>query len=178
MRPIETRRLLLIPGTAESGRAELQSPAALAECLDVEVAARWPPDLYDADAIGFMIALLERDPKAADWGFYYFALRRPSAAPLLIGAGGYKGKPGDDGTVEIGYSVLAAYQRRGYATEAAIGLVARAFADPRVTRVIAETLPGLVASIGVLEKIGFRLLGEGSEPGVIRYELTRLTSPP
>ena len=173
MRPIETRRLLLIPGTGESGRAELQSPVALAEFLDVDVEAGWPPDLYDADAIGYMVALLERDVEAAGWGFYYFALRRPSAIPLLIGAGGYKGKPGEDGTVEIGYSVLAAHQRRGYATEAATGLIARAFADPRVTRVIAETLPDLVASIGVLKRIGFRLLSEGLEPGVMRFELKR-----
>ena len=30
-----------------------------------------------------------------------------------------------------------------------------------------------IASIGVLRKCGFRLIGEGSEPGVIRYEITR-----
>jgi RimJ/RimL family protein N-acetyltransferase len=49
----------------------------------------------------------------------------------------------------------------------------RAFGLPEVTRVIAETLPDLTPSIGVLKKCGFRLVGEGSEPGVIRFELTR-----
>jgi RimJ/RimL family protein N-acetyltransferase len=39
--------------------------------------------------------------------------------------------------------------------------------------VTAETLPELTPSIGVLLKCGFRLEGEGSEPGVIRYQLTR-----
>jgi RimJ/RimL family protein N-acetyltransferase len=39
--------------------------------------------------------------------------------------------------------------------------------------VIAETLPELTPSIGVLGKCGFHLIGEGSEPGVIRFELTR-----
>ena len=38
---------------------------------------------------------------------------------------------------------------------------------------IAETYPELVGSIGVLGKRGFRHTGEGSEPGVLRYELTR-----
>jgi RimJ/RimL family protein N-acetyltransferase len=42
-----------------------------------------------------------------------------------------------------------------------------------VRRVIAETLPELAGSIGVLRRCGFRLLGEGSEPGVIRFELRR-----
>jgi RimJ/RimL family protein N-acetyltransferase len=48
--------------------------------------------------------------------------------------------------------------------------VEQAFMAPGVTCVIAETLPGLVPSIGVLEKLGFSLIGDGSEPGVIRYE--------
>jgi RimJ/RimL family protein N-acetyltransferase len=39
--------------------------------------------------------------------------------------------------------------------------------------VIAETYPSLIASIGVLRKCGFQLVGEGSEPRVIRFELTR-----
>ena len=43
----------------------------------------------------------------------------------------------------------------------------------RFGRVIAETLPDLFPSIGVLRKIGFSYAGEGSEPGVIRYELRR-----
>jgi RimJ/RimL family protein N-acetyltransferase len=43
-----------------------------------------------------------------------------------------------------------------------------------VTRVTAETYPELVGSIGVLRRCGFRFIGEGSEPGVIRYEITRV----
>ena len=66
-------------------------------------------------------------------------------------------------------------QGRGAAgsSEAVRGLLGRAFADPVVRTVIAETLPELTPSIGVLAKCGFHLIGEGSEPGVIRFELTR-----
>ncbi|HCU11539.1 MAG TPA: hypothetical protein DGB72_05365 [Gemmatimonadetes bacterium] len=38
---------------------------------------------------------------------------------------------------------------------------------------IAETLPELEGSIGVLRKCGFTLIDGGSEPGVIRFELDR-----
>jgi len=51
--------------------------------------------------------------------------------------------------------------------------LAHAFAVPSVMRVIAETLPTLEASIAVLEKCGFRFIGDGSERGVIRYERLR-----
>jgi len=75
--------------------------------------------------------------------------------------------------VEVGYGVLPGFRRQGYATEAAQGLIAHAFAHPEVALVIAETLPDLFPSIGVLRKIGFVYVGEGSEPGVVRYELRR-----
>jgi hypothetical protein len=39
--------------------------------------------------------------------------------------------------------------------------------------VIAETLPELTPSIRVLEKSGFVSGGEGSEEGLIRFELSR-----
>jgi len=42
-----------------------------------------------------------------------------------------------------------------------------------VQRAIAEALPELTPSIGVLRKCGFRFIGDGAEPGVIRFELTR-----
>ena len=42
-----------------------------------------------------------------------------------------------------------------------------------MNRVTAETYPELSGSIGVLRRCGFRFTGDGSEPGVIRYEITR-----
>ena len=63
--------------------------------------------------------------------------------------------------------------RRGYASEAVEALVAWAFGHPEVTRVIAETYPELVASVGVLEETGFRFIGAGSEERVIRFERRR-----
>ena len=90
-----------------------------------------------------------------------------------VGTVGYKGPPSADGTVEVGYGILPEYQRRGYASEAVRALLARAFAVPAVRRVIAETLPELTASIGVMTKCGLSFIGQGSERAVIRYELPR-----
>lgn len=43
-----------------------------------------------------------------------------------------------DPAAEVGYSVVSTQQGRGYATEATRDLIARAFADPRVKRVVAS----------------------------------------
>ena len=171
---IETGRLLLVPATRESLAAELESPSRLAEVARMDVSAEWPPELYDRDPIEFTLRRLEASPDETAWWLYYFLLKQPRGAGLAIGCGGYKGPPDAEGTVEIGYSIVPEYRRRGFAAEATMGLVNAAFSRPDVTRVIAETLPSLTPSIGVLEKCGFRLTGAGSEDGVIRFERLRV----
>jgi RimJ/RimL family protein N-acetyltransferase/uncharacterized damage-inducible protein DinB len=166
---LTTARLRLIPGTPDLVRADLAGPAALAAALAHPVPPTWPPQHYDGDALRHMLARLEADPEQAGWFGYYLVLPGTGVA----GVAGYKGAPARDGTVEIGYSVLSEFQCRGLASEACAALVERAFAVPEVNRIIAETLPPLLPSIRVLEKNGFRLIGGGAEPGVIRFELTR-----
>src|SRR5438093_7764611 len=172
---LETRRLTLVAATLPMVRAELARPDEFARLLGVEVAVPWPPPLNDEQSNRWMIRYLEENQDAGGWGLWYYVLRQgPGGRPLAIGNGGYKGRPSADGTVEIGYSVVEAYQRKGLATEGARGLIDRALRDPAVTRVIAETFPDLTPSIRVLEKNGFSRIEEsGSEPGVIRFELRR-----
>jgi RimJ/RimL family protein N-acetyltransferase len=74
--------------------------------------------------------------------------------------------------VEFGYSVLPEFQRRGFASEAAAALIDCAFQNG-ARSVIAETYPHLPASIRVMEKCGMRLLGKGSEAGVVRYSIDK-----
>jgi RimJ/RimL family protein N-acetyltransferase len=61
----------------------------------------------------------------------------------------------------------------GYGTEAIKALVSWAFTHPEVQEVIAETLPELKASQRILEKSHFTYVGQGSEEGIIRYQLSR-----
>jgi RimJ/RimL family protein N-acetyltransferase len=174
---IHTPRLALIPATSETLRAELEGNAAFARALGAEVSDEWPPELYDESATRWCIAALERDPAFADWGMHYVAQPAENKDSLrVIGAGGFKGPPDGDGLVEIGYAILPSHRRRGYAREAVDGWLAWAFADTRVTRVIAHTLTELIPSIGVLRSAGFTFTGPGNdptEPDAIRYEISR-----
>jgi ribosomal-protein-alanine N-acetyltransferase len=109
------------------------------------------------------------DPGMTEWGPRLFLTDTE-----LVGWGGFKGAPAD-GTVEVGYEIAPARQGRGLATAALRALVAEAFADARVERVIAHTLPERNASNRVLEKVGFRFDGEAVERGTVvwRFTLTR-----
>ena len=143
--------------------AEDRTVAALCEVLGVAEPPEWPPLFNDAEVRHWFREQLMANPVAADWpGFYVVA--EIERVETLAGTGGYKGPPDGDGVVEIGYSIIAAYHRRGIGTVAVGQLVERAFADPRVARVTAETPVTFTASRGLLEKCGFGLTGRRTDP--------------
>ncbi len=177
--PIRTRRLDLVAASADLLQAELDGPPSLGASLRCQVPATWPPDLYDEQATRYSLRAVEADPANVAWNMYYVVRRPTHGIGVLVGVGGFKGPPDENGAVEIGYGIVADHRRQGYATEAAEGWVQFAFARPQVTKVVAHTLATLIPSIGVLTKLGFRYVGVGSDPDVppgetvVRYELTR-----
>lgn len=168
-----TDRLELVAATHELVRAQIDELARWARLLEARVPDGWPPELTE-DVWEYTADRLFEDPGVIGWWMWYFVLRADGdGRRVVIGTGGYKGKPTQDGTAEVGYSVMRQYQGLGYATEAVRALVDWGFSHREVTRVVAETYPDLVPSIRVLEKLGFAFIGPGSDEGIIRYGLTR-----
>jgi predicted acetyltransferase len=60
---------------------------------------------------------------------------------------------------EVGlyYALSPAYQRQGYATEAAQVLINYAFTQLHLKQIVATTTTGNEASIGVMRKVGMRI---------------------
>jgi RimJ/RimL family protein N-acetyltransferase len=166
---IDTIRLILVAADRDIARAAWMDVDYLEILLDARIPPTWPPPLMD-DTLAFTAETLDAHPDQAGWWAWYFVRRSDR---MLVGAGGLKGPPLADGTVEIGYSLFEEFHRQGYGTEAAGGLIEWAFSHPGVTRVVAETYPELTGSIRVMEKNGLRFIGAGSEDRVIRFELPR-----
>src|SRR5262245_33560771 len=120
---LSSPRLDLIAATPQLLRAELAGSAHLASLLGVTVPEIWPPPLNTSETVEYTLRFLEGEPDRAGWMSWYFVRR---AGSILVGQGGYAGLP-HDGNVEIGYSILEAHQRQGYATEASRALIERAF---------------------------------------------------
>ena len=76
----------------------------------------------------------------------------------VVGHCGFHGPPADVGRAEIGYTVLPPHRRRGYAVEAAQGLLDWARAQGE-TVVFASVAADNEASLAVLDKLGFRETG-------------------
>lgn len=129
--------------------AALAGDRALARALGVDVVPGWATFTHALQPSRNALAVA--DPDGAKWGPRLFLAGDPAE---LVGWGGFKGAP-DRGVVELGYEIAASRRERGLATAATQAMLAEAFADQRVTTVIAHTLPEPTASTRVLEKAGF-----------------------
>ena len=174
---LQTPRLTLIASTLAHIRTELESPERLATLLNAEVSSAWPTGEYDRDAMEFFRARMEEGGEEVEGWYGWYALRvAGSEGPrALVGAGGYFGPPDTEGTVEIGYSVLPQWQRRGYASEMVQMLVEHAFMFANVKRIIAHTTEGNPTSIAVLLRCGFHAAGAEPETGKLRFERSHMT---
>lgn len=171
--PISTPRLTLVPLDAASA-AELvegRNGALVAGDLVTDssaagplVAGRgWP----HADTLdGLVGALASGDADALPWLVVLLDPDQSNAA-FVIGDVGWKGTPGLDGRVEIGYGLAAPYRGEGLATEAVGAFVDWLAARPDVLRIDAEVHVGNVASRRLLESLGFTI--ELVEAGYVWY---------
>lgn len=160
---LESKNLRLVPLSVAEARAMLDSMSVADRA---QVSAEW-------------LALLAGSTGTDPWVHGFSVVHRESGA--VVGSAGFKGPPGADGMVEIAYGVSPEHQGKGFATEAALALVAYAFSSGQVRTVRAHTLPQANASTRVLTKCGFRHVGEVTDPedGLVwRWELVKEPEPP
>jgi RimJ/RimL family protein N-acetyltransferase len=161
-----TDRLRLVAGTRALAAAEIEDRAEFARLLGALVPETWPPDNL-RDVLGYFYGLYEEHPEWESWLTWYAILI--DDYPTLCGSVGFKGPPAERGIVEIGFSVLPDFQRKGLATEMVGGMVQWAKRQPQVKRIEAETNIDNEAAIRVLEKSSFVCIGAGPEPNTIRF---------
>lgn len=155
---LDTRRLALVPQTIQEVRAMLEN---MTPAEQRELSPEWLASFLNSTS---------DDPWVHGFTF------RLHGSGVVVGKGGFKGPPSEEGVVEIAYGVELAYQGKGYATEAAGALTDFAFSTGKVRLVRAHTLPTGAASMRVLVKCGFMKVGEVVDPedGLVwRWEKTR-----
>ncbi|PFN20322.1 GNAT family N-acetyltransferase [Bacillus cereus] len=93
---------------------------------------------------------VKQDAALLPWGAWYVIRKEDD---IVLGDIGFKGKPNENHTVEIGYGFIEKYWNQGFATEAVGELINWAFQTREVETIIAETLLDNYSSIRVLEKL-------------------------
>ena len=171
---LKTVRLRLVAITPAMLKADEAADGSFAEILSADVAPDWPPEHWEPHVYRFIEKQYMEEPRARGWNRYMLLPNeRGAARPFtLIGAVG--GFPKLEGDVEIGYSTVTSYQRRGYGTEAACALVDWLLTQKDVLSVSAQTYPRLPESIKVMERCGMRYVGPGEDEGTVRYQRRRV----
>ena len=152
---ISTRRLNLVPLSVDNLEIALVSVKRLSE----ELSIRLVDDLMQGNSEGAVKKKLEKMRAVPEelhpWYTYWLIV----ILEKNIGAGlvGFKGAPDAIGSVEIGYCMEKAFQRRGYMTEAVVALTDWGFSHRECLRVTAShVLVDNYPSQRVLTKAGFR----------------------
>lgn len=167
----ETTRLQIIPCDESILEAAIQGNQKLENTLQVSVAENWTE--FGVEALQYSLDRLKSDKAEYPW-WTFFPIHKEDKT--LIGSGGYKGQPNEEGIVEIGYEIAPGYRQKGLASEFAKALVENAFQDSRVKTVIAHTLGETNPSTKVLFSCGFIQTDELTDPEVgkiWKWELKR-----
>ncbi len=164
--------LRLVAITPEMLTAEHNSDTvALGALLRAKLTYEWPPVDWQPHVYRYIQRQYDEWPESFGWHRYVVLVGGLGMSRTLVGAIG--GFPRAHGDVEIGYSTLPAFQRRGYATASAQTLVAWLLAQDGVKSVSAQTYPRIPESIKVMERCGMSYVGEGDDPGTVRYRRMR-----
>ena len=82
----------------------------------------------------------------------------------IVGSISFHGPPDEAGMMEIGLGVHPDFQRRGYATEALIGMWSWVINQPAVEVLRYTVDPNNEASVAVIKKFGFEHVGQQIDP--------------
>jgi [ribosomal protein S5]-alanine N-acetyltransferase len=167
---METKNLSLIPCTIPHLEKLLEGNEAFEVAYDLRVIEGYIE--FDG-VLEYTLDILKAGKVSSEWASYFFIHRDDKA---LIGLGGYKGQPDENGSVEIGYGVAPAYRGKGYATEAAQALIEGAFVHPDVQTVCAHTLAEENHSVAILRKLGMEKVAEINDPedgNIWRWEIKK-----
>lgn len=131
-------------------------PFAAADAADLH-AYLSDPEAYRFEP-GEPVTLAEAEELARERaaGTDFWAIELTAAGTMIGHLFFAQAGPAEWRTWELGYIVSPAFQRQGYATEAAAALLRWAFAQRPIHRVVAHCNPDNPASWRLLERVGLR----------------------
>jgi RimJ/RimL family protein N-acetyltransferase len=171
---VRTPHLDLTPLSAESIAALLAGDAARLEQLTGATFREAGPPPYMADALPVVRDRLRAQPSEAEWWNWLIVERESGEA---VGSVAFAGPANAEGAVLVGYAIYAAYEGRGYATEAVKAMIGWAFGRPGVREVRALAPVWNTPALRVAENVGMRPVASEEDDDVGEVLLYAVTAP-
>jgi len=161
-----TKRLILMPYTTQICENLLHDNYTDLAKIGLKAGKGWP----DADVIETLPKIINNLAQVkAPTGFESWMIIKKDTLEI-IGDAGFKGFNQEQENADIGYGIIAAERRQGYAIEAVEALVNWAFSDKKTKEITAKCLPDNLSSVGLLQKLNFSLIKQDDE--MIYWSLT------
>jgi len=149
---LETNRLLLLPMTIDFIDGLISGDKKAYSLLNIKPSEEWPSEEIFSFLPMIKKSLLQKkEPTGFDsWIFI------DKYDLCIVGDGGFKGEPNENGGIDLGYGIVKSKRRNGYAFEAVSELIRWAFSKPNVKYITADCLNENEPSIKLLEKLGMK----------------------
>lgn len=156
---IETNRLKLLPFTIQICEEVLSCSTSFLADLGITPGYGWP-DLETLDTLPRILNNLNKVKSPS--GFESWMVLNKSTN-TLIGDIGFKGLPNEHGEIDVGYGIIKHETQKGYAKEAALGLIEWAFKQTGTKTITASCSKENLASQQILTFLNFNRVGEDQE---------------
>lgn len=163
---LKTDRLQLIPITVDLAQMLMKNSLAFYYKYQLPWNKNWPHDGLKA-LLPIYAEKLESDENQLGFGPWVMI---DIDGEHVVGDIGFKGIPDEEGTIEIGFHVVASERNAGYATEAVGNMCEWAFTQPGVKGIEAQCDKANISSQKVLINNGFTHAGRHREIFLFKKE--------
>lgn len=164
---IQTDRLKLLPFTVQICEEALSCSTSSLIDIGITPGYGWP-DLEILDTLPRILNNLNKVKSPS--GFESWMVLNKSTN-TLIGDIGFKGLPNEHGEIDLGYGIIKSETQKGYAKEAALGLIDWAFKQTGIKTITASCSKENLASQQILTFLNFTKVGEDQE--MFYWKLTK-----
>lgn len=148
---ITTDRLYLIPFTIPIAQEILDRKYTILSGMGLNRGKGWP----DEDLLETLPRIVTNLEKVAEPSGFESWLIVEKEGMNIVGDAGFKGKPDQEGAVDLGYGIVDSARRKGYAVEAGEALISWAFKQQQVKVITARCMHVNEGSTKTLERLGF-----------------------
>ncbi|HLY68304.1 MAG TPA: GNAT family N-acetyltransferase [Puia sp.] len=152
---VETNRLTIVPLNGEQLALYLQGNDKFERAFRLVSTGRKVSEEIKERVLRTVLPAV-RNSSERNYLFYTFWIVIEKAKKMIVAELGFKGEPGKNGEIEIGYGTMYDQRDHGYMTEAVGGMISWAKKQLRVKFILAETDENNFASISVLQKNKFQ----------------------
>ncbi|HEV7559381.1 MAG TPA: GNAT family protein [Kofleriaceae bacterium] len=148
---LTTSRLVIVPAGIELLQAVIDRDYVMAGAVQqLTIPPTWPGNPDAVDGLPIHLGALRADPSEIPWRIRLVLLNR-----IAIGSINLKGPP-RGGSVEIGWGIVPAMRRKGFAAEATAAVIGWLQAQPAIHRITATIDDANTASIRVADRVAMR----------------------